>query len=531
MPSSLWPTFAPPPGVRSRTRRTVSPWVLGLAAMCGALGSADARAQPLILDDPAGDVRIIRTDHDADGPIDVATQRLPDLIELRQGRFTPITPWVDRFDGSWDLAGEYVRIDLVLDGLINPPGPLSFDDEFPVYDPMRYGPNPIFGYVEFDMDADPDTGGETHDPDDRYLGNVARFGGLPAEARFVGRVAENEDAFDGDVETGPFVDRSGEEFHIAFLAEETEAIQVRVESAGGDPAIFEAGETWDVEGEFFHRAHGFEDFAFMCITRPGRYKPDVVLRFTHDSVSDRTTISLVYPLTNLGAARFVGPSEPVESDDGCSSNQNSVEEALIDLQFSAMWADSFDRLLPEFQLIAGWEFNTPADHLDPTAWQAALCIGTAYIVPEFSSARYIWTDVLPNIVAGDFDGSGSVDAADAALLAAFITQFDGDVEVDEDGDPNNGSIELDEFAENFSLYDVNYDGFVNGSDGLILGDMNLDGAVDVDDIDDFVLALVDPIAYAASHGGIDPTQRGDMNQDGLLNGADIAGFIQAILTP
>lgn len=514
---------------------THHPWLWGMITILVAASSA--HAQPTTMSDPDNDTVIRRTDMNGDGPIDPQTQRLPDIIEMRLGRFTPTVPDADRFDGAWDSMGGFARIDIVLSGLINPPGPLGWDDLFPVHDPFLYGPNPIFGYIEFDLDGDENTGGELKSPDFRYLGNVARFGGLPSEARFLNRAAQDESANDDDITTAPFIDRSGEEFHFAFIGEEISGVQVKQESPGGNPAIFEAGETWEIEGELFHRAHGFEDFSILCFARNGKYEPDVYLLFAHDLTSDTTTISLVYPLQNAGSAALISPTEPVQPNNGCAQaeepiiEQFSIEEALDDLQFSATYADPFDRTLPDFQLIAGWEFNSIAGSLDPAGWRVAALVGTAYGVAQPDGSRFAWTDVYPNPRIGDFNADSLLDNADVVLLNGFIASADGDPSYDDDGNSTNGSLDWQGFAEDFSMYDTNYDGFVDATDAVVIGDMDLDQTTDVSDIDDFIQALIDPGVYTATHNGIDPLVRGDLDGDGNLNGADIDEFVTLILSP
>lgn len=62
----------------------------------------------------------------------------------------------------------------------------------------------------------------------------------------------------------------------------------------------------------------------------------------------------------------------------------------------------------------------------------------------------------------------------------------------------------------------------------LLGDMNCDGIVSVADIGPFVLALTNPLAYAAAFPNCDPLN-GDVNGDGELSVGDIGGFV-ALLT-
>lgn len=61
-----------------------------------------------------------------------------------------------------------------------------------------------------------------------------------------------------------------------------------------------------------------------------------------------------------------------------------------------------------------------------------------------------------------------------------------------------------------------------------LGDMNCDGAVDVLDINPFVLALLDPLAYDTLYPECN-VLNGDVNDDGQVNVLDINGFIGQLI--
>lgn len=63
----------------------------------------------------------------------------------------------------------------------------------------------------------------------------------------------------------------------------------------------------------------------------------------------------------------------------------------------------------------------------------------------------------------------------------------------------------------------------------VLGDMDCDGDVDFDDIDDFVLGLNNPAAYEAQYG-IPSTVKGDLDSDGDQDFDDIGGFVD-VLSP
>jgi hypothetical protein len=65
---------------------------------------------------------------------------------------------------------------------------------------------------------------------------------------------------------------------------------------------------------------------------------------------------------------------------------------------------------------------------------------------------------------------------------------------------------------------------VTGVAGWSPGDLNCDGAVNVFDIDPFVLALTNPAGYAAAHPACD-YMLADVNGDGAVNAFDIDPFV------
>ena len=61
----------------------------------------------------------------------------------------------------------------------------------------------------------------------------------------------------------------------------------------------------------------------------------------------------------------------------------------------------------------------------------------------------------------------------------------------------------------------------------LLGDMDLSGTVDFDDVAPFVLGLNDPIGYAASFGQA-PSVAGDTDLDGDFDFDDVSGFVDLL---
>ncbi|RJP34323.1 MAG: hypothetical protein C4547_11145 [Phycisphaerales bacterium] len=412
--------------------------------------------------DGIGDAAVRRTDLGADGPVDTRLHRMPDVKSYTIGTWEPQKPEDDLFKGDWDSRGRFVRLDVVFDGLLNPPGLVGEN-----FLPFQHGPHPVFGYIEIDMDADVDTGGE-FDPNNelqpgdaplRYTGAVARYGGHPTGPAFVDRIAPGAAAFDGVLATPPYVDRGGEEFHVALHGWQIDSFDMR-KCRGQCDGIFEVGEIWVATGQLFHRAHAYEPFSFA---KPDRtYEPrDVQLMFEHSIPNDETTVSLVYPLTNAGSAAMRGEQEQPNNND--ARDQNSVLEGLDDLSFSARNAPPEWRNDDNFPIIEAWEFKDPSDYLDPRTWRVSIVVATSYYEEVEVGAYFVWTDHYPNVKSGDFNGDNEVNNADNDACCAFIAAVDGDGKEDCDGEVNE-RVELCRFGPNFSLYDMNYDGMVDDLD-------------------------------------------------------------------
>ena len=62
----------------------------------------------------------------------------------------------------------------------------------------------------------------------------------------------------------------------------------------------------------------------------------------------------------------------------------------------------------------------------------------------------------------------------------------------------------------------------------MVGDLNCDGVVDAYDIDPFVVALVDPTAYASAFPDC-YREAGDCNADDAVNVFDIDPFVEVLL--
>jgi len=422
------------------------------------------------------------------------------------------------FEGQYTDASVFFRMDLFVRGLVNPPGGI---DPF-AFSPFRFGPRPIIGFIEIDMDGDINTGGETFAPGFRYLSNVARFGGNVRRADLRARVALSGDAVDGNLLTPPFIERSGEEFHLAFLGDHIEPGDIHV-VVGNNNTQFEAGEVWDVTGPFFHRAHGYEAFSLAEGGGfPGEYIPFSTLRFQHIPIENVTRISLVFPLTNLGAALM--RDQPVQTNDEDPTNQASVLEALEDLKLSAEVLRLFPIDDPQAELIVNWADRNPRRGLAISGWRVSALLGTSGETPNANAVDIIWTDLFPNVVRGDVDGSGRADMVDAAHVRGFIDKADSiDGVLD-------GRVSIPDFATNFVIVDVNYDGVVDRDDLRLAdrrGDQDNDGDIDLRDVSRFQLCFGTLGPGDASLA----CQRMDLTGDNRVDLADLAAFRERIHGP
>lgn len=464
----------------SLPRRASRPALLGACAAATWCHVSLASDEPRVYTDPAGDAVLRRTDPGADGLVH-PDAGWPDYVRVAYGGWQTNTPASNPYNGSWRDARDtnLLRIDLVFHGLVNPPGPLNLRGEG--YDPYLYGMNPLYGYVEFDLDSDRDTGGEIDDVRNRPLGNLSRFGGRLDDS-LGQRAAVSAFDFDGNLLTEPFVERSGEEMHLAFCACSPMTIDPLNDPT---PATFDAGDTWIVSSRFLRRTHAFSRYsAAFGGSAPGEYDPVVRLRFQHNTQTDQTTVTLVYGLDNSGAAALRG--EAVQPIDLNAGNQTSILEMLNDIRFAAVRTSDPGVGTP-YDLLREWRDNNHAEleeFLRADSWTMLALFGTAYAIEE-PEALFVWTDVGPGFNFGDCTGDGFVTTADVQSIQAAIGQTDG---TSFDADRRaNGQTRLVDFGPNFALFDLNYDGVINSLDVAMigthrLGDVNNNGSVEIHDL-------------------------------------------------
>ncbi|MCK4661173.1 MAG: hypothetical protein KAV82_16755 [Phycisphaerae bacterium] len=456
----------------------------------------DTETEVIRRTDPCGSNAFCEPD-----PIPVNTI-FPDLRSAKVGRWLPSDAALDVHTGKYDHMGGFLRVILVFEGLLNPPGPMISP-----YNPRRYGNSPLFGFVEFDIDTNGDSGGNINAPLIRYNGNVARFGGMPVGEVFVDRISTDGRDPDDQYDTYPWIDRSGGDFELQFSGDNITRID---HIRGNDDSTFETEEVWDVHGRFFRRAQGYD------VCAGGSYEPEVTVRFAHRVPTDvstaglstngvaayrddpvelsaedgSTVVTFIYPLTNADYASANAVS--VETMDAYDFNANSILEGAEFLSIGAM-LELCPTSYEYWGLIEPWLAQEAEDYLQPEHWRMTMLFGTARSRSVIGEGNYIWSDIFPNVFPGDFNGDGFKSNSDANLVAEFIDQFDGDPAYDIDSNGTNGEIELANFGVWFSIYDVNYDGFVDAYDldysWQSLGDYDNDGDVDLRDFQAFQVCL------------------------------------------
>ncbi len=486
-------------------------WTTSLLCTAGSL-AADPPAVA-VYEDPQFDAIARPTDPGLGALFDPDAHSLIDLLEITIGRWNPSNPDEDLFSGEYLQASKFVRIDLTFAGLVNPPG--STDAEH--FSPFKYGSNPAYGFLEIDVDVDNSTGGEIDAPQLRFLANIARFGGLPPNPVFDNRLAlRGATDLDKDFDTMPFVERHGEEFHLALLGDQFSSNDIQ-EVTGNNDGVFEAGESWVLRGRWFHRAHGFEQYSFAYGgPHAGEYNPDCRLRFQHHPQTNTTVLTLIAALNNVGAAEMVG--EPPQPRDHDTSNHASVLEGLYDLRDSAIAVALASGSDSEEAIILGWKDKTPNLHIRAEEWRITALFGTSYCEPEYD---FVWTDTFPNVIRGDVDRSGTADSYDVEAINSFIVNNDSsDSSLD-------SSVVLSRFAADFSVYDLDQTGSVDANDLLFvseIGDCDLDGDVD----------LLDGAVWQACFGRIAGDVQcslADLNGTGTVDLADFHRLTETLAGP
>lgn len=473
----------------------------GVLALTGA-----ARSQNVVQwTDPSGDAVVRRTDTGNNGPLNPSGV-LPDLVRVTLCGWQPINAAADPYAGSCIApAGAHLfRLQVVFKGLVNPPGTLGIGGQG--FDPFRFGPSPVLGFLELDVDNDRDTGGEL-DPGARlrYLANVARFGRRPTGS--IGeRVAVSAKDYDPNFATSPQYERSGADFALVLCG----CWNITIVSEGGNGnGQFDPGETWIVRGRFLQRSGGYQcaSTAFGG-SAPGLYDPWANLRFSHDPGTGETTLTMVAALTMTGASQLTGqPQQPINYS---VFDHTSIVEGLQDV------IDHANNLTgPCFTLAERWRGRDPFNFLKVDDWRVRGLFGTSYSSQEDS--LYVWTDTGMNETPGDLDSDGIAGPLDRALVQQTILLLDGGPD---DGDGVvNGSVQIVNFGINFNLHDVNGDGLINATDlgfyGTCRPDCNGDGILNVADVGCFQTRFSQGHPYA------------DFNGDGVVNLADVGAYMSA----
>ena len=482
-----------------------------LAIAAGACASPDA----VTLIDEHGDASPRPTHAGGGGVFDPAAA--PDLLSLRVSAWSATAPASDPYVGvEIDSSTAHLfRIDLVFDGVINPPGPLGLG--MGAFNPTRFGDRPLYGALEIDVDKDSNSGGELEPiATSRFLANVARFGGLP-ETSFGDRAARSSADYDGNFFSGPFFERNGAEFTLILCG----CFDPAVVTEGGDQdGGFDAGEVWLVEGRFLERMQAIRQWSGVGGGSDlGLYDPIVRLRFAHDIADDETTVTLVYALDMIGAAQLA--DESVQFSDFDVANHSSIEEAIDDLIETAEGAGGPIQNNAVENLVEQWNGEETHDFLDPVDWDINAIFGTAYTSP--TNSLYVWSDVGFGVTRGDFTTDALISSTDRDALTDEIALLDGTAS---DGDGVvNGAVTIIGHPANFSVYDLEYDGVLDQGDVDLFDsiaplpeDLNGDCIVDTADLGILISEFGTTGIFA------------DINKDGVVDTADLGILISGFGT-
>ena len=493
-----------------------------IAFVTGMCFSAMAFADPYYVEwlDFPGDHTIRETD--SVGPQHFNVNALPDLLSLRISAWEATDPANDPYTGEEvdPAIAHLFKVDLVVNGLLNPPGPIGLGVS--PFDPYRFGDRPIYGFIEFDLDGNIDSGGELESTAMfRFLGNAARFGGLPT-GEIGARTAKSASDYDGVFQTAPQFERTGAEMAFVFCGCFAPTL---IEEIGDDDGIMEFGETHIVRGRFLERMQALRSYSGVFGGSDfGLYDPEIEVKFSHDPDFNRTTITFVYALDAVGAAALRG--ETAAPLDSFVANQSSVHEMLRDIALTAsgccgpvfndpaVFPLVFDWISPNFPNVPLMEQEL-LQYLNPTQWTATAIIGTTYDSPQ--TGLYVWTDLGFNWQFADLNSDGASNTLDESLLEVTIVDLDGTME-DADG-AQNGVVLIANHGENFNLFDLTNDGQIDDDDVSIYGmaqlaDLTGDGFVDGADLATLLASWGNCSGCAA-----------DLNGDGVVDGVDTANLL------
>lgn len=486
-------------------RQLVPILFVGALLLCGgglARASDDAEE---IYSSSQGDAVVRRTDSCNCGVIGPG-QVLPDLVRISLSRWQPTSPATDLFAGNTaqcttsNCPASFFRLQVVFKGLVNPPGTLGIGSGT-AFDPFQFGPSPVFGFVDLDIDRDTDTGGDLPGvAPTRVLANAARFGVRPYRNSARAAVTGNDLYNPWNVE--PQIARSGADFSLVMCG----CFPVTVVSTSTPcPVAFTAGSTWVVQGRFFQRASGYQPASFTTGgSTIGAYDPVVRLRFSHSISDDRTTVTLVFPIDQIGAQQALGLGQtPVLNTS--VADAASVQEGLHDLIARAQQTGGM--AMPTRLMIQRWASKNFDSVRNPTRWIPTAIFGTSYAQP--TDAVYVWTDVGPEMPRGDVTGDREVNASDANAVSSALDYYDGRPGFDADA-TINGRIVIPSPGAGFNLFDRNGDGVINVRDtgvsawSVCAADFDRDGVRSVADIFAFLSSwfIVAPAADVDGSGTV-----------------------------
>lgn len=486
--------------------------VLSAACTSFAAAASFAGETTTIYTDPADDSTLRRTDAGADCPVNPLGVP-PELLEARIMGWTTPSPTTDPYTGSAiEGRGSHLfKLQLTFAGLINPPGPLGAGGT--MFDPFAFGPSPVYGFLDLDIDRSIGTGGELGSAAlSRYLANIGRFGVRPYGS-IGSRMVEWSDQLDTDFYTAPQFERTGADWALTLCG----CHNVTVVSEGGNGnGLFEAGETWVVRSRFFKRSGGFQAASGVFGgSQPGLYDPYVNLQFTHSLATDTTIISLVWAVDAEGAALLAGQSQQSYDQSIAAGSHASVAEGIRDLIIGAQGGNGGALSGPVATLTNGWaEEDLSDDNLtDPTRWRMSALFGMA--CADQGEGPFVWTDTGFDEVPGDCNGDSVANSADQSLLQSIITSEDGgtrDIDGSADGIVTVG------LGDTWSAFDLNGDGVIDDDDLALLAPpciADFDG--------DGTRAVPDIFAYLSAWFALDP--RADIDGQPGIGVPDIFAFL------
>lgn len=298
-------------------------------------------------------------------------------------------------------------------------------------------------------------------------------------------------------------------------------------------ANFEASNATGVNGNQANNSALTSGAAYVFVRNSGVWNQQAYLKASNTGVGDRfgSWVSVSGDTLVVGAYLEDSGATGVNGNQGDNSAEDSGA-AYVFVRSGGVWGqqaylkasntEAFDEFgvsvgVSVDTVVVGARFeNSYATGVNgDQSNNSAGASGAAYV---FVCSGGVWSQQAylkaSNTGVGDFFGNSVGVSADTIVVGADLE--------------NSNAIGVNGDQADNSAMDSGAAYVFTGVGCPILGNMNCDCAVDLLDVDPFILALLDPIGYATLYPACN-ILRGDIQPNGGVDGGDVQGFLSLLI--